>query len=285
MRPYADRVNDRAPADPNAAPAEKRLDDMSFAELFAHGLGILKSMGPAGALAVFWAAFPPIGSIVLFTHINTIGQWLRDHHDRGLAIYIAGFVVLAGCGLLPTYASAILGGWAFGFAEGFPAAMAGFVGASVVGRILAGSIGKGRVEKLIHQKPKWQAVRDALIGGSPLKTLAIVTMLRLPPNSPFAVTNFVLTTTRVPLWIYMIGTAVGMAPRTAVVVYIASTLQDKVASEAAQTKPWWIIAAGIVLSLIVLGILALIANKALAALTKTQPAATATPAENAPRGT
>ena len=45
--------------------------------------------------------------------------------------------------------------------------------------------------------------------------------MRLPPNSPFSLTNLVLSTTGVRLWKYALGTAAGMLPRTALVVWLA----------------------------------------------------------------
>lgn len=230
-------------------------------------VSFVKRLGPASVLAAGAAVLPPLGSIVLFTYMNSVGQWLRSHGHEGVAMYIVGFSVFAGLALLPTYASAILGGWAFGFGIGFPAALCGFLGGALIAYGVCRPTAANRVEKIIAEKPKWKAVRDALVGGSALKTLGIVTLLRLPPNSPFALTNLVLSSVKVPLWIFLLGTLVGMAPRTAVAVFIASKLQNQLASEVAEQRPWWIIVAGIVLSLIVLGVIGLIAQKALTKLT------------------
>lgn len=226
-----------------------------------------KRLGAAGILALLWAFVPALGSILLFTYMNSIGEYLRGHGTQGIAIYIGAFAVLAGCGLMPTYASAILGGWAFGFTHGFPAALAGFVLASLIGRAIAKPTAKDRVESLIAEKPKWKAVRDALIGGSPAKTFLIVTMLRLPPNSPFAITNFLLSSTRVPLGTYVLATLIGMTPRTGAVLYIASTLQNKVASEAAKTRPDWLLEIGIGVTVVVLFVLWYISDRAMRKLT------------------
>ncbi len=229
-------------------------------------------LGPASLLAIGAAVLPPLGSIILFANIGVIGEWLRSHDGKGVAMYIVGFAFFAGVALLPTYASAILGGWAFGFAVGLPAALAGFLGGSLIGYAVARPTSAERVNKLIEEKPQWKAVRDALVGGSPGKTLLIVTLLRLPPNSPFALTNLVLASVRVPLWTYLLGTLVGMAPRTALVLFVASKVQDKMADEAASNRPWWIIAVGIVMSIIVLGVIGMISKKALRTVTNLQPA-------------
>ena len=211
---------------------------------------------------------PPMSGIILLANINAAGAWLRSHEQEGVTTYVIGFAVLAGLALLPTYASAFLGGWAFGFDVGFPAALCGFAGGALIAYAVCRPTAGNRIEAIIAEKPKWKAVRDALVGGGPLKTLCIVTLLRIPPNSPFALTNLVLSSVKVPLWIFLLGTLVGMAPRTAVIVLIASKLQDQVANKAAKQVPGWIILGGGVLSLVVLGVVGLIAQKALAKMTE-----------------
>ena len=177
-----------------------------------------------------------------------------------------GFAVLAGFALLPTYASAALGGWAFGFGPGLVLAMLGFAAGSLIGYI-SGRLASGdRVEKLLSENARWSAVRDALVGGTFLKRLGIVTLVRLPPNSPFAVTNLVLAGVKVPLPTYLTGTVLGMLPRTALVVYLASRVRGELA-EKANDKPWWMIPIGIVMLLGVFYILKIVADRALRRLT------------------
>ena len=230
--------------------------------------GIAKRLGPASILAAGAMFLPPLGSIVLLRYINDIGQWLRGHGSQGVAIYIAGFAVFAGVALLPTYASAILGGWAFGFRTGLLAALAGFLGGAIIGYCVARPTASARVGALIAEKPRWKAIRDALVGGSFLKTLGIVTLVRLPPNSPFAFTNLVLASVRVPTGVFLLGTALGMLPRTALVVWLASQFKDQLAKDVATAKkPWWLFAAMIVGSVVVMGVVGVLAKRALARLT------------------
>ncbi|MFZ4575775.1 MAG: VTT domain-containing protein, partial [Phycisphaerales bacterium] len=136
-----------------------------------------------------------------------------------------------------------------------------------------------RAEKLIEERPRWATIRDALVGNREkrnfLKTLLIVTLLRLPPNSPFAMTNLLLSSVRVPLPIYVVGTALGMAPRTLLVAYVASKIQTAVFDPEAVGPPPWMILVGAVMFFGVLFILNQIAKKALAAATRpdSKPAA------------
>ncbi len=245
------------PSDPNSTGPVTPPDD---------GLSALgKRLGPAAILGIIASVLPPLGSIVLFWKINQIGQWLRDHGDSGPFVYVGGFIVLTGLALLPTYASAILGGWAFGFTTGAIAAMSGFTGAAILGYLI-GRLGSGdRVEKILAEKPRWKAVRDALVGGSFAKTLAIVTLLRLPPNSPFAITNLVLASVKTHPAAYIIGTIIGMAPRTLIVIYIAADLATRLdpAQAAEAKKPMWLIVGGIAVSIAVLALIGFIAKRAL----------------------
>ncbi|TVQ33366.1 MAG: TVP38/TMEM64 family protein [Phycisphaeraceae bacterium] len=223
---------------------------------------IARRLGPAGPLAVLAGTLPAISGILLLTTLWLVGPWLRELGMPGVALYIVGFAVLAGLALLPTYAQAILGGWAFGFALGFPAALAGFFGGSFIGYFVAHRVASRHVMATIGQQLKWQAVRDALVGGGFWKTLGIVTLLRLPPNSPFALMNLTLGSTRVPLAPYLLGTLIGMAPRTGAAVFIASGIADL--AEAGKTRPGWFFYVGAGLTVVIVIVIGKIANKAIA---------------------
>jgi len=71
---------------------------------------VFRKLGPAGLLGAAWSTLPALNAIFLYTYISSIGQWLRGHEGQGLVIYAVGFALLAGAGLVPTYAAAILGG-------------------------------------------------------------------------------------------------------------------------------------------------------------------------------
>lgn len=235
---------------------------------------VVRKLGPASWLALAALVAPPLGGFLVLGFIDSIAQWLESHGAMGPWIYLAAFAVSAGLALLPTYSQSILGGWAFGLATGYPAALGGFVGGAAIGYAIARPVASTRVEKLIEEHPKWVAVRNALLGGGFWKTLGIVTLLRLPPNSPFAATNLVLASVRVPWLTYLIATAVGMTPRTAAAVWLGQKLHGDFSSmkEALdQGQPLWLkigaIAVTIVVVVIVLGVIGHIANKALKRVT------------------
>lgn len=226
-------------------------------------IDILKRLGSTSILAIIAAVLPGVGGILILWQIKPLAEWLQSHGSLGLTVYIVLFMVSAGLALLPTYAQAILGGWTFKFAWGFPAAQAGFGGGALIGYFVARWFSSDKAIKVIEEQPKWKAVYDALLGGGFWKTLGLVTLLRLPPNSPFAMTNLIMAATKVPLGPYILGTLIGMAPRTAVAVWLATKMQ----SLDEHSKPAWMWIVSIVLALAVLAVLGHIGNKAIAKAT------------------
>jgi uncharacterized membrane protein YdjX (TVP38/TMEM64 family) len=96
------------------------------------------------------------------------------------------------------------------------------------------------------------------------RTLGIVSLVRVPPNSPFALTNLVLASVRVPLASFAIGTGLGMLPRTAAVVYVGSLIEGELSRDALrQSRPGWLLPVGIGLSVAVLIVLAWLGDRAI----------------------
>jgi len=181
----------------------------------------------------------------------------------GMAAYISFFILSAGCGFLPTYSQAILAGYAFGVPAGFGAAWVGFGGASMVGYLISRRLARARVEQEIQREAKARVIRDALVGSGFGKALLIVTLVRVPPNSPFALMNLALCASGVAKRTYLLGTLIGMAPRTFAAVLVGS----QITNWADVDKPRWMIAGGILLTLTVLGVIGTMANRALKRVT------------------
>jgi uncharacterized membrane protein YdjX (TVP38/TMEM64 family) len=226
---------------------------------------LLRRLGPAGPLAVFATIMPIIGSVFLLAMVVLVSEWLRDLEMVGLVLYSLGFAVLGGLAFVPTYVNSIVGGWAFGFQLGLPAAMAGLLGGTIIADTLARRVTGHRVTQLIHENPKWRAVYKSLLGSGFGKTLLIVSLLRLPPNSPFALTNLVMASARVRRLPFLLGTLLGMMPRTAFTVYVASGLAvlDFKAADQAGT-----FAVGVVVTLIVIIIIGYLAKRAVEHVTR-----------------
>lgn len=250
-------------SEPDQTSSTPKSAEPSLREVLNSVSTTLRRLGPASFLALATAILPLVGLVSLIFYGESLGLWLREQHTTGMAIYLAGFIVLSGLALVPTHASAILGGWAFGFATGLPLALAGFVGGSIVSYAVARPTASSRVESLIAEKPKWKAVHDALVRGSPWRVLAIVTLVRIPATA-FAATNLVLASVRVPIHLYIIGTLVGMFPRTLIVIAVAAKASDLAKAKA---TPTWAYVVGAAVTVGVLWVLGMIANKAIAKVT------------------
>ncbi|MCG3126304.1 MAG: hypothetical protein CHACPFDD_01136 [Phycisphaerae bacterium] len=228
----------------------------------------LRRLGPLGPLAVVSVTLPGVGGFLLLYYINDLAAWFRSHGDVGPALYVLLFALSSGLALLPTYAQSALGGWAFGAWRGSAAASAGFALGAVLGWGVARAAGGDRARALIDENRKWKAVYEALLGGGWLRTLGIVALLRLPPNSPFAATNLVLAAAGVRLPVFALGTLIGLAPRSCAAAFLAAGLREF--SMGGLKRPW-LMPTGIVVTVAVLVIIGMLANNALQRMTRDGP--------------
>ncbi len=237
----------------------------------AHDLqAIVRRLGPAGPLALISVILPPIGGFLLLAFTGTVGQWLKGHQDYGVLLYIGGFWIFSGFSLLPTYAQAVVGGWAFGMQIGYLAALAGFVGGALIGYTIGRFVTGTRALRIIDEERKWRAVYDALLGSGFWRTLGLIALVRL--NSPFSLINFFFGAMRTNLVAYILGTAIGLTPRTAAVIYIAQSIKDLTGKPG---SPRWLIIASIVAAIVIILIIGKLANDAVERVTRgdTKPVA------------
>lgn len=225
----------------------------------------VRRLGPAGPLTFLVVALPGIGGLVLLGLLTRIAPWLREHTALGLVMYFAGFCLLGGVAILPSYACSGLGGWTFGLAVGFPAAMASLTAAAVVGYLWAKRLAGSQVSDMIQNDARARAVYQALLGSGFWKALLVISLIRVPPVPPFAATNLLLAAARVPLPLYILGTLIGIAPRTAFVVYLFAGLKTLDFGSFVDVRTFAIKAA---VTLGVLAILSYLARHAVARVTK-----------------
>lgn len=246
-----------------------------LSRLGARHARLIHELGPAAPLALIAATLPALGGLILLGSLPSIGPWLRQHELTGVVLYALAFALSSGLALLPTYAQSLLGGWAFGVWAGFPAALVGCVVGATLGYEIARRAASAKVMHIVERNVRLAVVRRALIGeGRPLgfwRCLGLVVLVRLPPNSPFALTNLVLASVRVPRLCFVAGTAAGLAPRTAVAVWLASQVADLVEAPAG-VRPGWLTVAGLVVSLVAVAVIGAMANRALARVGSAGPA-------------
>lgn len=230
--------------------------------------------GPAAAVAAF---LPAIGGFTLIGFTPKIAPVLADLGTLGLVIYILVFAITSGLAILPTFAQAALGGYAFGLALGLPGALMGFLGGSIIGYFVARFVTGDDAMKGVQKHPKWNVVIRSFFpdrsddGGSGpehpgfLRTLGFITLIRFPPNSPFALTNIVLASVKVDIVPYAMGTLIGMLPRTAAVCYMGYLVEGELTSGDAlkSARPGWFVWVGIGITVAVLLILARLGDLAI----------------------
>jgi uncharacterized membrane protein YdjX (TVP38/TMEM64 family) len=225
----------------------------------------------SGGLALLWVTMPPLAGMYILYDLANIAAFLRSDLEHGFWAYVAVFAVTAGLGLLPTYSQAFLGGWVFGLKFGLLGAILGFTGGAAIGYLFSRVVTGGSIDAWIDRNPRGRVIRDSLSRESLGKTFLIVTLLRLPPSSPFALTNYALGATKVPFWLAMVATPIGMLPRTAIVVFLASAAVESGATDimsVVDTTPTWYLVGGIGVSVAVIMVIGKLAERALARLTK-----------------
>jgi uncharacterized membrane protein YdjX (TVP38/TMEM64 family) len=227
----------------------------------------LRDWGPASLLGLVWAVLPGVLGVTVLASIGPLSNWLVGLGPLGLPLYAGVFAICAGLGLLSTYAQAILGGWVFGFALGFPAALLGFTLAAAVGYTVARSIAGDGLERLLARHPRVLAVRDVLLRERQRRTLLVTALMRIPPTSPFSLMNLAFASARVAPLPFLLGTTLGLSPRTLVYVWMgaagSATGAEGLGSLLARRGGLWQIGLGLGLTLLVLYILQRLAQAAL----------------------
>lgn len=236
--------------------------------LLARAYQFVRRLGPVGPLAVAASVLPGVGGLVLYGRLGVVAPWLRDHPSVGPVLCAGVFALAGGVALVPTYAMSVLCGWAFGIGVGLTATLTGFLSAALVGYALGRAADGGRVLSVVGGMPKWRAVRDALASGGFGKEVLVIGLVRLAPVAPFSLTNLVMAAAQVRALPYAIGTVLGMAPRTAVLVFAASRVAT---ADAPLAEEPWLLAAGAVATAAVVLTLGWIGKKGLAQVAAAAP--------------
>ncbi len=218
-------------------------------------------------LAGLWIAAPALLGVLLLTELGGVGDWLRARPDTGIYIFVAVFACTTGLGLLPPYAQAVLGGWVFGAVTGTSAVMCGLIGGATIGLLVARLVSGRAIISILDRNPRAKVIREALVESNQKHTMVLITLLRLPPSSPFASANLAMGAAGVRLLPLLGGTLVGMLPRTAALCTAAAAAAATGATDfqSLVAKQSWIwILAGIAGLLIAFSIIAVVARRALA---------------------
>lgn len=219
----------------------------------------------AAALAA-WFLFP-------FAHwLHDFRHWLLALGPVGVGFFALTFI-LATVILAPDWPLSVVAGLVYGL-WGIPVVVAAATVAASLAFLAARHLARDRVRRLIERRPVFAAVDRAVAGEG----WRIVLLLRLSPLVPFNLQNYVFGVTGIPFAQYVPATVAGIAPATAVYVYIG--MMGKAAAEGGGTGgalKWVLLGVGLLAT--AAGAL-LVARKAKAALGE----ATAGEAANAAAG-
>jgi uncharacterized membrane protein YdjX (TVP38/TMEM64 family) len=137
-----------------------------------------------------------------------------------LVLYL-GVSILMGFALMPTTLMAFLTGYFLGF-EGTPLMITSYLIASYVGYQLGLFLEGKKIHKNILEKPKI----NRFLASLKEKSWKLIILVRLSPVLPFSVMNLVLSAIRFPIKIFLIGSFIGMMPRTLFAIYVGTRAQN-----------------------------------------------------------
>jgi uncharacterized membrane protein YdjX (TVP38/TMEM64 family) len=143
--------------------------------------------------------------------------------------------------------------------------MTGIVCAATASFLIHSRIVGDTLPHVFEHHPKAQVVYQALIGQSRWRTALIIFLLRLSPAMPFALTNFLMASARVPLKSFVAGTFLGMLPRSTAVVFVGSGLSELSFDDPQEA---WLIVFGIAATLVSIIFVTVVARRALERLTR-----------------
>jgi uncharacterized membrane protein YdjX (TVP38/TMEM64 family) len=223
--------------------------------------------GKIGSVAGLTTVLPSVGSMILLTFVYQFGPWLQANKEIGVMIFVSLMTFFSGLALVATNILGIVSGFAFNFQVGMLAQLAGLLGASTLMFILAKRYASENLQTKIEEKPKLQAFHSALLKENWLKTLLILILVRLSPAMPFAVTNFIISAAGISFKTFILGTVLGMLPRTFALVMVGSSLSELNLSEPQEA---WVLVLGIIATILAITVISLVGKRALNRLTAEQ---------------
>ncbi len=223
-----------------------------------------KELGTLTPIALVTTFLPVVGSSILLAIAYPLGFWLKENWAVGGVLYVLGIVIFCGLALLPTNVIGILGGWAFGFYPGIALLISGVVVASLASFLIHSRIVGDKLPRVFDAHPKAKAIYQALLGQSVWRATLIIFLLRLSPAMPFALTNFLMASARVPVKSFLLGTFFGMLPRSSAVVFVGAGLSELSFENSPDS---WLIISGIIATIVSVLVIGIISKRALKHLT------------------
>lgn len=224
----------------------------------------LRELNRVAFLSAAAAVVPIAISTMLLPVAPAAGNWLRDNWEIGAVVYVLFVWLVCGFALLPTNVIGILCGWAFGFPLGICLHMLGIIGAALISNFVLAPLAGNNFQDFLENHDKAKVLYKALLRKNFRRTTLIITLLRLSPAMPFALTNLLMTAARVPLSSFLVGTFIGMLPRSSAVVFFGAGISVLDISEPFNL---WMLVFGWIATIISIIVIGYFSKKALARVT------------------
>jgi len=148
---------------------------------------------------------------------TSLAEYARDTGPAGVAVFFVAYVVST-VALLPGSILTLAAGFAYGPVWGLALASPASVTGATCAFLLGRTVLRGWAQRQVDRSPRVRAI-DAAVEREGSK---LVLLLRLSPLVPFNLLNYALSLTRVTLGRYVLASAIGMLPGTALYVYLGS---------------------------------------------------------------
>lgn len=215
-------------------------------------------------MALVTMLLPIAGSSALVVFGYPLGNWMRENWEIAAPAFIVGVLFFCGFALLPTNLIGILAGWSFGSWFGLLILITGVVGSAIIAYFVNLKLTGKTLTALTSRNARASAIHKALTNEGFLKTTAVITLIRMSVVMPFAFTNFFLAAARVPVSSFVVGTFLGMLPRSAAMVLLGAGLSELTFDNIDDV---WFLVAGIPATIVLVILIAVFSRRALDKLT------------------
>lgn len=210
---------------------------------------------------------PGLGAYLAYEHLETLrhwGDWIRAHLPWTALLLMGMLFALLSASVTPTFVVSAFAGWCLGVVWGFPVAIGAIVLSSMPAYFMARRFAGDSAMAMIREHPRWARVHAALLEQRFAREVWIITLLRLPPLAPFAFTNAAFAAMDVAWPSYVLGTFLGMMPRTLAVVFIADQWSE---FDPSKGLPTWYELAGAIAALAAIAFVGALARRELKRVT------------------
>ena len=179
---------------------------------------------PLGLVALA-AALPLVGVSALVVYAEELRTIFETSSPTsiGLGLVVIG-AVLSGLALLPTHAVSLSAGWLFGATLGSILAITTVSLGAIIGFIVFQLLSGQAAERFIKENEKTERLYQAVISTPTVGMIFLISLIRLSPLVPFAATNATFSVAKIPFRQFLIGSAIGLAPRVILVAILGAGL-------------------------------------------------------------